>query len=155
MPNSTQGDKFKNKIILIVVLIILAAAILNIYKDIPEDNSFLLGSDRDAHGCIGSAGYTWCEAKNKCIRPWEEECVSEELTQEAKESKIQECRDMGGIWYPSNVCEVNQLSESECIAKGGEFNPCASACRHNPEAEVCTMQCVLTCTFTPTPIYKK
>lgn len=34
----------------------------------------LLGGDRDAHGCIGSAGYSWCEAKQKCLRPWEEKC---------------------------------------------------------------------------------
>src|SRR5512142_1430173 len=33
-----------------------------------------LGGDRDAHGCIGSAGYSWCEAKAKCLRPWEEKC---------------------------------------------------------------------------------
>jgi len=33
------------------------------------------GSDRDAHGCIGSAGYTWCEAKQKCLREWEESCT--------------------------------------------------------------------------------
>ena len=32
------------------------------------------GSDRDEHGCIGSAGYSWCEVKQKCIRPWEEAC---------------------------------------------------------------------------------
>jgi putative lipoprotein len=29
------------------------------------------GSDRDEHGCIGSAGYTWCEKEGKCVRPWE------------------------------------------------------------------------------------
>ena len=34
------------------------------------------GSDRDAHGCIGSAGYTWCAAKQKCLRSWEEKCVT-------------------------------------------------------------------------------
>lgn len=137
----------KNKIILIVVLIILAAAILNIYKEMPKDSSFLVGGDADIHGCLGSAGYLWCEAKNKCLRVWEEECIAEEMTEAVKQEKINACRSLDGIWYPSNVCEVNQLSENECIAKGGEFNPCASACRHNPEAEVCTMQCVLTCTF--------
>lgn len=40
----------------------------------------LLGGDRDEHGCIVSAGYTWCEAKQKCIRPWEEECEIEVVT---------------------------------------------------------------------------
>ncbi|MEY4731453.1 MAG: hypothetical protein RL681_399 [Candidatus Parcubacteria bacterium] len=34
----------------------------------------LLGGDKDVHGCIGSAGYSWCEAKQKCLRPWEEQC---------------------------------------------------------------------------------
>lgn len=34
------------------------------------------GSDRDAHGCIGSAGYQWCDAKQKCLRTFEESCVS-------------------------------------------------------------------------------
>lgn len=34
----------------------------------------MVGNDRDTHGCIGSAGYSWCEAKSKCLRPWEEKC---------------------------------------------------------------------------------
>lgn len=37
-------------------------------------NSPLVGGDRDAHGCIGSAGYSWCDVKQKCLRPWEEIC---------------------------------------------------------------------------------
>jgi len=37
----------------------------------------LVGGDRDAHGCIGSAGYQWCEAKAKCLRIWEEPCWPE------------------------------------------------------------------------------
>lgn len=26
------------------------------------------------NGCLASAGYTWCEILNKCIRVWEEMC---------------------------------------------------------------------------------
>jgi putative lipoprotein len=29
------------------------------------------GADRDEHGCIGSAGYTWCAKEGRCVRPWE------------------------------------------------------------------------------------
>jgi hypothetical protein len=29
------------------------------------------GSDRDAAGCISSAGYTWSALKNECIRPFD------------------------------------------------------------------------------------
>lgn len=31
----------------------------------------LVGSDRDDHGCIGSAGYTWSNALHDCVRVWE------------------------------------------------------------------------------------
>jgi putative lipoprotein len=29
------------------------------------------GADRDEHGCIGSAGYSWCAKEGQCVRPWE------------------------------------------------------------------------------------
>ncbi len=32
----------------------------------------VVGNDRDSHGCIGSAGYTWSALKNKCIRVFED-----------------------------------------------------------------------------------
>ncbi len=34
----------------------------------------LIGGDRDEHGCLGPAGYSWCEVKQKCLRVWEEKC---------------------------------------------------------------------------------
>merc|ERR1719329_710282 len=39
--------------------------------------SELVGGDRDVHGCIGSAGYTWCASEAKCIRPWEHNLTAE------------------------------------------------------------------------------
>jgi len=36
----------------------------------------MFGSDSDENDCIGSAGYQWCEEKQKCLRIWEEECLS-------------------------------------------------------------------------------
>jgi putative lipoprotein len=29
------------------------------------------GADRDEHGCISSAGYSWCAKESRCVRPWE------------------------------------------------------------------------------------
>lgn len=37
------------------------------------------GGDVDEHGCIPSAGYEWCEAKQKCLRPFEENCTEQQL----------------------------------------------------------------------------
>lgn len=32
----------------------------------------LVGADKDAHGCIASAGYTWSTLKDSCVRPFEQ-----------------------------------------------------------------------------------
>lgn len=34
----------------------------------------IVGGDRDIHGCIGSAGYSWCASLGSCVRPWETSC---------------------------------------------------------------------------------
>jgi membrane-bound inhibitor of C-type lysozyme len=71
--------------IIILAVIILLAAGAYLYYDRQALPFFhanttatgtIVGSDRDAHGCIPSAGYSWCEAKQKCLRPWEEACTA-------------------------------------------------------------------------------
>ena len=36
-----------------------------------KENEAVVGSDKDEHGCIASAGYTWSEVQKDCIRLWE------------------------------------------------------------------------------------
>ncbi len=36
--------------------------------DVPTES---VGADRDIHGCIGSAGYSWSELTQECVRLWE------------------------------------------------------------------------------------
>ena len=55
-------------------------------------NKNLAGSDRDSHGCIGSAGYTWCEDRQKCIRVWEEPCTDAKVI-----NACYECAGLGKI----------------------------------------------------------
>ena len=33
----------------------------------PQDSTFV-GADKDEHGCLGSAGYTWSKICNECVR---------------------------------------------------------------------------------------
>jgi len=73
--------------VLLVLSIFLAACT---EKTIPASNNSqneqkqeqeqdkLIGGQTDEHGCIGPAGYSWCEAKQKCLRPWEEYCGASE-----------------------------------------------------------------------------
>ncbi len=42
-----------------------------------ESQKEIVGNDRDEHGCIGSAGYVWCEEKQKCLRTWKEACKTQ------------------------------------------------------------------------------
>jgi hypothetical protein len=36
-----------------------------------QDTSPIVGNDKDKHGCIGSAGYTWSVLKKECVRTFE------------------------------------------------------------------------------------
>ena len=55
-----------------------------------------------------------------------------------------ECVTEGGNWLTEHH-ECEYVSREWCDEKGGEFQECESACRHNPEAEFCTLQCVIVC----------
>jgi len=65
----------------------------------------LVGADRDAHGCIGSAGYLWCAGKQKCVRPWEEPCLRI-LTEDFPPLSF---KDQNGIAQGSSTDMVREL----------------------------------------------
>lgn len=46
----------------------------------------LVGGDQDEHGCKASAGYSWCEIKEKCLRTWEEKCEEEKVEETVKDA---------------------------------------------------------------------
>lgn len=87
----------------------------------PSPTKPAVGGDKDAHGCIGSAGYTWCDEKKKCLRQWEESCVvnDEQEIEEIKQALIKKnnwAKDMSlevtinkreGIYVSGSVREKN------------------------------------------------
>jgi hypothetical protein len=66
----------------------------------------IVGGDKDVHGCIGSAGYTWCQAKQKCLRTWEEKCEITNLTKLSEENI---------------VTAVGQLEKVKFVKKNGIY----------------------------------
>jgi hypothetical protein len=64
--NKKSADKLEN-------------SLKEIAKNQVATTTNIVGNDRDEHGCIGSAGYSWCEAKNKCARVWEDCKINEEV----------------------------------------------------------------------------
>lgn len=61
--------------IITVILALLIASCQrtsnNDIKHFSDTTELLVGADRDEHGCIGSAGYTWSVVKDSCIRVFE------------------------------------------------------------------------------------
>lgn len=89
----------------------------------------IVGNDRDEHGCIGSAGYVWCESLEKCVRPWEEKCEGLKLTDKPPKDDVitaEKCEQAGGYW-------------NECT------NPC-SIDNQGVEGAICTLECRQMCT---------
>ncbi|MFH1326832.1 MAG: hypothetical protein ABIH59_01765 [archaeon] len=52
-----------------------------------QGDNQLIGGDRDEHGCLGPAGYTWNESEQKCVREWE---TGEARYQEQIQTRVQE-----------------------------------------------------------------
>lgn len=108
------------KTIYIIIAILLALFLIGIlgipylYKTDSENQ--IVGGDKDIHGCIGSAGYTWNETKQECVREWEETLKDE-------------CAQLG---CPSNTLFVGSAGSDkyyEC--------KCGWAKTINPENLVC------------------
>lgn len=59
------------KIILLLVAFVLLGVLVVVYIPFtPAETA--VGSDRDSHGCIASAGYTYSVVRGGCIRVWEQ-----------------------------------------------------------------------------------
>ena len=57
------------------------------------------------------------------------------------------CMSVEGNTWVAEHQECEFMNEKSCSDLGGEFNACASACRNDPEAEICIMMCVPVCSF--------
>jgi putative hemolysin len=87
----------------------------------------LVGNDSDIHGCKGSAGYSWCEEKQKCIRAWEENCSSS-ISCTCPQGYVQEgdaCNPK--CYYSTPKCLMPSI---RCSKQGstGMANPAAVNC---------------------------
>lgn len=69
-------EKQKIWLIALILLLVLGAYIwyANSQKEIPSEP--LIGGQEDAHGCLVAAGYSWCDARKACERPWEKYCTA-------------------------------------------------------------------------------
>lgn len=56
------------------------------------------------------------------------------------------CENVSGTWVAAHR-ECEWVSQQWCEQEMGRWQACASACRNDPTAEICTMQCAQVCSF--------
>ncbi len=112
------------------------------------------GQTRDANGCITSANYVWDTKIGSCVHASKvsTSTANTTVTKPSTSAKLSNamaqnlCNGQGGQWS-EKVRECLGVNKNVCEYIGGQFQECASACRNNPEAQVCTMQCVQVCSI--------
>ncbi|MDD1660575.1 MAG: hypothetical protein LUQ62_05150 [Methanomicrobiales archaeon] len=112
--------------------------------------------DRDRHGCLIGAGYTWCESEGRCIRVWEEACGEASAIGSFEECVAagypvmerypRQCRVPGGPTFTEVI--GGQMTEALCTAARGHWNECSSRCQLENAGKpgvVCTAMCEALC----------
>jgi len=75
----------------------------------------VIGGEKDEHGCLGPAGYSWCEVKNKCLRIWEEPC---EINTASDSALIKEALVKKYNWNTDEI-ELTVSKNDGTYASGG------------------------------------
>jgi len=84
-------------------------------NEIPTTSTPIVGGDKDVYGCIGSAGYTWCEVKQKCLRVWEEKC--EVVSAPVKKDETIKWKTYNNSQYGFEL----KYPETAALIEGGEI----------------------------------
>lgn len=70
-----------------------------------NEETRIIGGDKDEHGCLVAAGYSWCEIKKECLRVWEEKCENVKYEQKACTQEAKQCPDGSYVGRIGPNCE--------------------------------------------------
>jgi len=87
----------KSVIIMIIIAILIIITLILISN--PKEQT--VGGERDKHGCLGAAGYSWNETEQECVREWLSEDSRFQVT------NFQQCLDAS---YPVQESYPRQCS---------------------------------------------
>lgn len=91
------------------------------------DTLTAIGGEKDKHGCLVSAGYTWSRLKNDCIRPFEDGIALHTLNtstsyQTAAYAVIDSLKKEAEIFVPEEQSSILLKQNSTQIYTNGKFN---------------------------------
>ena len=88
-------------------------------KLVQYPQSPLVGGDRDEHGCIGSAGYVWCEVQKDCIRLFEKGIRTESVDDSNASAFIVFSPDSTQLELFFSNNQPNEILERRSLPSGG------------------------------------
>ncbi|MBN2330548.1 MAG: hypothetical protein JXC85_01925 [Candidatus Aenigmarchaeota archaeon] len=115
---------FKHLTFLALIAVILASGCVQEQPIIP---------DTDEHGCILNEGYSWCEARQKCLRTWEQDCLNLDC-----DGCVEYC---AGLGYLSGMCGMTSEAGDLYVEKAGCLD-CLVADSGCSEAGECNCYCL-------------
>jgi hypothetical protein len=103
------------------VLLVLALAVVLVgTTGCVGKNDDTIGGQKDEHGCLVAAGYTWCGTSEKCVRVFEEFCPDTAMSMVSeieKEAGIKMTKTENSIfnWL---FADVDRLAQAEIVGIG-------------------------------------
>ena len=88
-------------------------------KLVQYPQSPLVGGDRDEHGCIGSAGYVWCEVQKDCIRLFDKGIRTESVDDSNASAFIVFSPDSTQLELFFSNNQPNEILERRSLPSGG------------------------------------
>lgn len=79
----------KKNIVLVSAILFAGVALSVSAQTTTTTSSPKVGGDRDAHGCIPSAGYSWNAERKVCVRQWEKKQNEKNKTESARASSTE------------------------------------------------------------------
>lgn len=84
-----------------------------------KNETHLVGNDKDEHGCIASAGYTWSEVQKDCIRLWEKGIRVESVAEHEKSAYIVFAPDSLQLELFFSDDRPNEILQRRSLPAGG------------------------------------
>jgi hypothetical protein len=153
---------------LIIIVVIVVAIIVIARLSTPEDTWLCVDSQWVKHGNpfesmpttgCGPAAQTvnqdeitdfesCAAAGNPIMESYPRQCRANDqtFTEVLTMDFADDCLTNNGTWL-EQYQECEYIGQTWCDNVNGEFKECESACRHDPAAELCTLQCVPVCEF--------
>jgi hypothetical protein len=117
----------KTNLLTLTILLLMGCQSNRTTSSVQTDTLANIGGNKDKDGCLTSAGYTWSQLKNDCIRPFEDGIALEILNtsnsyQTAAFIVIDSVQKKAEIFVPDENDSIILEHSNDTLFSNGKFN---------------------------------